>query len=76
MTIHELMNKSPVSPDVRIRVFNVYGDRLIYSGKYDESTPYVYNLDVWEYSIADIETREYNPGSYYIAAATIYADTL
>jgi hypothetical protein len=75
MTIHELMNRSPVSPDITIRVFTCYGDKLIYEGNYEDTTPSIFNLEVWEYEVTGIETRDYNPGHYYLNSVTIYADT-
>lgn len=74
MTIHELMNKSPVIPEIRIVVFNRYRSRIIYNGLYENAIPYVYNLEVDDYEITGIETQECNPGRYYISAATICAD--
>lgn len=74
MTIHELMNRSPVSADVEIRVFDLFHDRLIYDGRYDESPVFVHMTEIFEYDITGIETRHYNPGAYYITSATITAD--
>ena len=74
MTIHELMNKSPVTPDVYIRVFNCYGDRIIYSGKYEDSTQYIFGLEVNEFDIQGIATKAYNPGQFYITHARIIAE--
>lgn len=74
MTIHELMNRSPVNPDIKIRVFDLFHNRLIYDGRYDESSDYVQRLDVHEYDITCVEERTYNPGKYYIASMTITAD--
>lgn len=74
MTIHELMNRSPVDPDVKIQVFDLFHERLIYDGKYDESPVCVHMTDVFEYDITGIEERAYNPGRYYITSAVITAD--
>ena len=74
MTVHKLMNASPVSADIEIQVFDLFGNRLIYSGKYEESPVFVHMLDVWEYEITGIETRPYNPGKFYITAVRITAD--
>ena len=74
MTIHELMNKSPVIPEIQIVVFNRYRSRLIYDGLYENAIPYIFNLEIDCYDITGIATREYNPGRYYISAATICAD--
>jgi hypothetical protein len=74
MTIHELMNRSPVDPDITIQVFDLFHNRLIYVGRYDESPVCVHMTDVYEYDITGIETRHYSPGQYYITSMTITAD--
>ena len=74
MTIFQLLNRSPFIPEVHIRVFNYYNDQLFYDGKYEDCTPYIFNKTAWDFEITEIETKEYNPGKYYIKSATIYAD--
>lgn len=74
MTIHKLMNASPVDPDIKITVFDLFHNKLVYDGKYDESPVYVQMLEVFEYDITGIDAREYNPGRYYITSVTITAD--
>ena len=74
MTIHEIMNRSPVNSDIKIDVFDLFHNRLIYSGKYEESPVFVHMTEIFEYEITGIETRNYNPGRYYITSMTITAD--
>jgi hypothetical protein len=68
------MNASPVDPDITIKVFDLFGNKLIYDGRYDESPASVHMLKVFEFDITGIETQDYNPGCYYISSVTITAD--
>ena len=74
MTIHKLMNASPVDPDITMKVVDLFDRKVIYEGRYDESPTSVHMLPVYEYRITGIETQEYNPGRYYITSVTITAD--
>lgn len=74
MTIHKLMNRIPVIAEVHIKVMSCYGDRVIWEGKYEDTTPEIFNLKVWDSEIDEILTKDYNPGKYYISNMTLYAD--
>jgi hypothetical protein len=68
------MNASPVVPDITMKVFDLFDNKLIYEGKYEDSPAAVHMLKVFEFDITGIETQDYNPGRYYISSVTITAD--
>lgn len=74
MTIHKLMNAAHVDRDVTIKVFDLFHNKMLYDGKYEDSPTSVHMLKVFEFDITGIETQDYNPGRYYISSVTITAD--
>ncbi len=61
MTIRELMNTANCHPDVTITVkqIPVGSNPILYSGKYDESTEDIYNLNVHAFSVESITQESY-----------------
>ena len=74
MTIFQLINKIPVTAEVHIKVMSCYGDHVIWEGKYEDTTPEVFNLKVWDSDINEVITKDYNQGKHYITDMTLYTD--